>query len=211
MKRLFVVALIATVALLTAPAAQAQPTVYTHNEISTSYGVSLLGASIGVVSKYANWIGWLGDVTEYSTGDNIRVKSGGSKGIINLGYAYQVNKTWQFGVAFGFNRLSVELSDNTGSIQPLTANLFTIMNTAQVNWFRTGNDVFGMYSKVGLGVVLANYGLMVGTADEMKGTKPFFAPHLTAVGLEVGRNFRGFLEIGAGMQGVVQMGIKARF
>ena len=209
MKKALVVILAAV--LLSAPAAQAQQIPSTRNEISSSYGVSLLGASLSVVAKYTNLIGEFADFIEVSSGDNIRVKSGGSKGAINLGYAYQLNKTWQFGVAGGFNRISLELSDNTGKIKPLTANMYTIMNTAQVNWFRTGNDIFGMYSKAAAGVVLVNYGLMVGTADEKTGTKPFFAPHITAVGLEVGHGFRGVLELGLGFQGVVQMGIKARF
>ena len=213
MKRLFVVAILAAFCLVAAPMALAQERVRVSapNEISSSYGVSVLGASMSMIAKYANIVSYIADVTEYSNGDNIHVKAGGSKGIINLGYAYQINKTWSFGVVGGFNRLSYELSDNTGSVQPLTANLFTVMNTAQANWFRTGNDVFGMYSKAAVGVMFANYGLMVGSADEKKGTKVFPSGHLTAVGLEVGHGFRGFLELGLGMQGVVQMGIKARF
>ena len=210
MKKL-IVAVFAAALLAASPAAQAQQAPFsTHNEISTSYGVSAIGASLSLIAKYANWVSALADFMEISNGDNIRVKAGGSKGVINLGYAYQVNKTWQFGVAFGYNRISMELSDNTGSIKPLTANLFTIMNTAQVNWFRV-NDMFGMYSKAAVGVLLANYGLMVGTADERTGTKPFFSPHISAVCMEVGRDFRGFMELGMGMQGIVQVGIKARF
>lgn len=211
MKRLFVVAILAVSCFLTAPVAQAQTPVFAPNEISTSYGVSLMGASMGLVAKYANIAGRIADITGFSDGDNIRVKAGGSKGIVNIGYAYQINKTWSFGVTGGFNRLSYELSDNTGSIKPFAVNLFTVMNTAQANWFRTGNDVFGMYSKAGVGVMFANYALMKDTPDEETGTRVFPSGHLTAVGLEVGRGFRGFLELGMGMQGVVQMGIKARF
>lgn len=208
MKKLLVAILAG--ALLSVPSARAQ-FLTTQNEISSSYGVSVMGATLGMVIKYANFIGEIGELLEISSGDNIRVRSGGSKGIINMAYGYQYDKHWQFGIAFGFNRISVELSDNTGTVKPLVANMFTIMNTAQFNWFRTDNDKFGMYSKAGAGVLLANYGLMVGSADERTGTKPFFAPHLTAVGLEVGQDFRGFMELGMGMQGILQLGIKARF
>lgn len=212
MKKLFAVALLATVAFLTAPATQAQQSmVYTHNEISTSYGVSLIGSSISVLANYLNMAGKIADITGFSDGDNIRVKSGGSKGVINLGYAYQINKTWQFGGAFGFNRMSLILSDNTGSLPAMQANLFTILSTAQANWFRTKNDMFGMYSKLGAGVMITNAKLMDETPDPIPVNKVFPAAHLTAVGLEVGRGFRGFLELGLGMQGIVQMGIKARF
>lgn len=181
------------------------------NEFSLSYGVSLLGVSMRTVAFLANRLGDLVDLVDPSPGDDIRVRIGGSYGIATLGYSYTVNKTWQFGVATGFSRLSVHLSDNTGEIRPLTANMFNFMNTAQVNWFRTRRDVFGMYTKAGMGVWIVNYGLMVDTADQKTGTKVNFAGQLSPVCLEVGRTVSGFLELGVGMQGVVQTGLRVRF
>ena len=186
---------------------EAQP-----NEISLSYGVSLLGLSMGTVAAFANRIGDIADFLVASSGDNVRVHVGGSQGIYNLGYSYTVNKTWQFGMTFGYNKLNVEHSDNTGSYRPIDANLFNIMNTAQVNWFRVESDMFGMYSKGAIGVWIAQYGLMVDTADEQTGTKFFFpAFQLSAVCLEIGKSFSGFLELGVGMQGIVQTGMRVRF
>ena len=45
----------------------------------------------------------------------------------------------------------------------------------------------------------------------LQGTLWLPTGHLTAVGLEVGRAFSGFMEFGVGMQGIVQAGIRARF
>ncbi len=181
------------------------------NEICVSYGVSLLGMSVGTVAGFANLLGDIADEFEISSGDNIRVHLGGSRGIATLGYSYTLNKTWQFGASAGFSRLSVRLSDNTGEFAPLAADMFNFMNTAQVNWFRTRNDVFGMYTKAGIGMWIVNYGLMVDTADERSGTKIFPAAQLSAVCLEVGRSISGFLELGVGMQGIVQTGLRVRF
>jgi len=181
------------------------------NEICLSYGVSLLGASMGLVAGMANMLGNVVDWIDPSPGDDIRVHIGGSHGIATLGYSYTVNKTWQFGVSTGYSRLSVRVSDNTGEYRPLTGNMFNFMHTAQVNWFRTRKDIFGMYTKAGLGVWVVNYGLMVDTADEMTGTKVNFAGQISPVCLEVGRTVSGFLELGVGMQGVIQTGLRVRF
>jgi len=209
MKKLLVAIIIA--GLLSVPAAKAQRApVYTPNEISLSYGLSAMSLATGLVVRYANYIGDLADFIEVSSGDNIRVNSGGTGGFVNLGYSYQTSKTWHFGANVGYYRMNLGLEDNTGKVDPLRVNLVTIMNTARVNWFRTG-DIFGMYSKAGIGCMITNYGLMVDTPDERKGTKVFPAAHVSAVGLEVGRGFRGFMELGFGLQGFLQMGVKARF
>jgi hypothetical protein len=211
MKRLFVVAILASACLLSAPAVQAQKVpIYTPNEISLSYGASAMSVATGIVVRYANLIGDFADFTEISTGDHIRANSGGTGGFVNLGYAYQINKTWHFGITGGYYRMKLGLEDNTGKVDPLTVNLFTVMNTARVNWFRTG-DIFGMYSKGCIGMMITNYALMPDTPDERTGTKVFPAAHVSAVGLEVGRGFRGFMELGVGLQGFLQMGVKAVF
>lgn len=209
MKKLLVAFL--ALGLLSAPAVQAQKApIYSPNEISLSYGLSAMSLSTGLVVRYANIIGDLADFFEISSGDHIRASSGGTGGYANLGYSYQINKTWHFGATVGYYGLNLGLEDNTGHIDPLKVRLVTIMNTARVNWFRAG-DIFGMYSKAGIGCMITNYGLMVDTPDERKGTKVFPAAQLSAVCLEVGRGFRGFMELGFGMQGFLQVGVKARF
>ena len=209
MKKLLVVFL--AIGLLSVPAVQAQQApIYTPNEISLSYGLSAMSLATGLVVRYANYIGEFADFIEISSGDHIRASSGGTGGFANLGYSYQINKTWHFGASVGYYGINLGLEDNTGHVDPLKVNLFTIMSTARVNWFRTG-DIFGMYSKAGIGCMITNYGLMVDTPDERKGTKVFPAAHVSAVGLEVGRGFRGFMELGFGLQGFLQIGVKARF
>lgn len=212
MKRILI-AIACLCTLVSGQQAQAQRLKEAHpNEISTSFGVSLLGVSVRAVTALGNKLGDLAGLWDKSGDDKVRVRIGGTGGITTLGYSYTINKAWQFGASVGFDRLSVHVSDNTGTFRPLTANLFSIMHTAQVNWFRTDNDLFGMYSKFGAGVWIVNYGLMVDTADEKRGTKTFYPiGQVSAVCLEIGRQFSGFLELGFGMQGSVITGIRARF
>lgn len=198
--------------LLLAPPsrAQQQTAVQYHHEISASYGMSVLGLMFDKAIEKASGMVDMKELIGVDVKD-IDLKTSGSKGVVNLGYAYQINKRFQFGITGGFNRVALKISDGEEAFRLLNVNLYSVMGTAQVNWFRTRDDRLGIYSKLGAGVVLLNYGLNVGLEEDIRDTQPFFSPHLTLLGLEVGRGFRGFLELGAGMQGIVQVGIKARF
>ena len=204
MKKIFASLLVVCCIAAAAPQAQAQQYYkLSHpNEISASYGVSLLGSAIGtVVSKGGRIASILG------LDEDVTVKNGGTKGIVNLGYSYQLNKVVSVGGAVGFNRMSINMQDETGKISAAAANIYMIMSTGKFDWFRTRSDVFGMYSKVGLGI-MAIGGTLV---EDVQKTAWLPTAQLSLVGLEVGKGFSGFLELGAGMQGIVQAGIRARF
>ena len=202
----FLLALAAVFCLAAMPQAQAQQyyKLYHPNEISASYGVSLLGSVIGgVVNKAGLVSGIIGDE------DYVAIKSGGTKGVLNLGYTYQLNKTISVGGTATMNRMSVNIEDNTGKLTAGEANIYCLMGTGKFDWFRTRSDIFGMYSKVGLGV-MAIHGELV-EDENLRGTLWLPTGHLSLIGLEVGRAFSGFMELGVGMQGIAQFGIRARF
>lgn len=206
MKRILI-SLLAICTLLLSVQASAQTRYYKQihpNEISTSYGFSLLGSAIGTVVNKANLI------NEFiGSDDYIAVKNGGTKGVLNLGYSYQLNKTISVGGAVGMNRMSVKLEDKTGKLNAASAGIYMLMGTAKFDWFRTKSDVFGMYSRIGLGVMAVHGELM--EDKSLSGTLWLPTGHLSAIGLEVGKGFSGFMEFGVGMQGIVQAGIRARF
>jgi hypothetical protein len=201
MKRIFVSILIIS-SLFLSGQAKAQNPYYKQvhpNDISVSYGFSLLSTFGSVV------IGSLSNILDIEK--DISVKPGGTYGVINLGYAYQLNKVVSIGGAAGFNRLSIDLKDNTGKISPAAVNVWTIMSTGKFDWFRTRSDMFGMYSKVGLGVMAVGGSLM----EELHKTVWLPTGQLSLIGLEVGKGFSGFMELGFGMQGIAQLGVRARF
>jgi opacity protein-like surface antigen len=205
MKKILI-SLLAICALLLSTQAQAQTQSYYKqihpNEISASYGVSLLGVGIGtVVNKVDDLKRWLG------IDDDLVVESGGTKGVLNLGYTYQLSKVVSIGGAIGLNSMSVRLKDNTGKIDAARANIWMLMSSAKFDWFRTRSDVFGMYSKVNLGVMGIGASLM----EDLHKTVWLPTGHLSLIGLEVGKGFSGFAEFGIGMQGIAQVGIRARF
>ncbi|MBR0223223.1 MAG: hypothetical protein IJL93_03000 [Bacteroidales bacterium] len=199
MKKIFI-ALLALSCLMAAPATKAQTiNVNYPNELSFSYGVSLIGsATSSLVARF--------DILQqFSDGEYVKIQSGGSKGVLNLGYVYHTSKLFGVGGNFGFNRMSVTMEDETGKMTAASANVFFLMADAKLNWFR--RDIFGMYSKLGLGVMCINTSL----AEEAGGNLWLPTGHLSLVGMELGRQFCGFMELGAGMQGIVQFGVKYHF
>ncbi len=204
MKKILI-SLLAVCTLLLSVQASAQTRYYKQmhpNEISASYGFSLLGTAIGtVINKADNLNEWLG------IDEEIHIRNRGTKGVISLGYTHQLSKVVSVGGTMSLNSIGVELKDDTGSLTAANANIWMLMGTCKIDWFRTKSDIFGMYSKVGLGVMGIGGSLM----EEFHKTVWLPTGHLSLVGLEVGRGFSGFMELGVGMQGIVQAGIRARF
>ena len=105
MKKVFLI-MSALCCLLAAPAIRAQNlNEWAPNEISASYGVSLLGSSINTLIDLA------GTFSRVAEADAPTIKSGGSRGILNLGYIHHTNRFVGFGANAGFNRMSVNLED----------------------------------------------------------------------------------------------------
>lgn len=202
MKKLFF-AMLALNCLLAAPSLRAQNiNVLAPNEISASYGVSLLGASINTLVDLGAFASIFSDEADL---DMAAIKSGGSRGVINASYLYHTSQVFAVGGSVGFNRLSVKMQDKTGSISAASANIIFAMVDAKVNWFR--RDIFGMYSKAGLGVMCINGSIM----EEPGHNLWLPTAQLSLIGMELGRQFCGFAEIGAGMQGILQVGLKLHF
>lgn len=202
MKKFFF-AMLALSCLLASPALRAQNiNEWAPNELSASYGVSLIGISINTVIDIAGAIVDAGKIADI---DLASVKSGGSKGIINASYLYHTNKLFAVGGSVGFNRLSINIQDETGKMTAAASNIIFGMVDAKVNWFR--QDIFGMYSKFGLGVMCITGNLMEGSGHNV------WLPtaQVSLIGMELGRQFCGFMELGAGMQGILQAGVKLHF
>ena len=96
------VALVFAICLLSI-SSQAQNYRSSHlNEVTLSYGFSALSALIDLINDAGLVNGEPGD-NEY-----MAIKSGGSKGVLNLGYTHQVNPYVSVGSQVSYNRLSLD-------------------------------------------------------------------------------------------------------
>jgi hypothetical protein len=190
--------------LLLALPMQAQQSyrLYHPNEISTSFGFSLIDYGVSMIDK-ANLT-----YVDPETGRITGIHSGGSRGAYNIGYSRQLNCCISVGGSFGFNRTSINGIIYNANLTLASANIYSLMGTAKFDWFHTRNDVFCMYSKVGLGVMVVQGIVLQGLLNGA-----FVAPtfQTSFVCLEVGKVVYGFMELGMGMQGIVQVGVRTRF
>ena len=95
----------------------------------------------------------------------------------------------------------------------LTENFITVMPSVKFNWLRKKN--FGMYSALSAGVMFASVSVD-GAAknadpDAKDETVTSFMFQATALGLEFGGNFRGFVEAGLGEKGLLCAGLRYKF
>lgn len=198
------ITLVALFGLLVSPSLNAQTlNEYCPDEISASYGISVIGIAMNSLINIAGSISIIADA--FSEEEIESIRSGGSKGVLNLGYIHHFNRVFGVGANAGFNRMSVKLEDKTGSLTAASANIMFLMADAKLNWFRYDN--FGMYSKFGLGVMCINGNLV----ETMSGNLWLPTGHVSLIGMEFGGQFCGFMELGAGMQGVAQFGLKYHF
>ena len=172
------------------------------NQISTSFGFSLIDFGVAQIDRL-NWT-YYDPETDRVTG----IRSGGTKGILNIGYSRQLNSCISVGGSFGFNQVGINALLYGAKFSLARANMFTLMGTAKFDWFHTRHDVFCMYSKVGLGLMVLQGAVLQGLLNGAIVLPTF---QTSFVCLEVGKTVYGFLELGCGMQGFAQLGVRARF
>ena len=198
-KRLF--ALLAF-ALLALPL-QAQP--YNQirpNEISTGAGFSAIDFAVGMLDRL-NLI-----YVHPESGAETGLKTGGSRVAMNIGYSRQLNCCVSVGGTFGFNRVSLNGLIYDCNLTLASSNIYSMMATGKFDWFHTRSDVFSMYSKLGLGVMVVQGIVLQGMLNGAIVLPTFQSSFIC---FEVGQTVRGFFELGIGMQGIVQTGVLVRF
>ena len=189
--------------LLLAWPSQAQSYRIDHpNQISTSFGFSLIDFGVAQIDRL-NWT-YYDPETDRVTG----IRSGGTRGILNIGYSRQLNSCISVGGSLGINQVGINALIYGAKISLASANMYSLMGTAQFDWFHTRHDVFCMYSKVGLGLMVLQGVVLQGLFSGAVVLPTF---QTSFVCLEVGKAVSGFLELGMGMQGIAQLGVRARF
>lgn len=166
------------------------------NEISLEYsqltipqGIYVFGGIFGVIFTLGNF-----------TFDNTRMT-----GALGVGYTRNVNDWFSYGgIATGEYITSDTLTkDSDGNMVKngtYDMGVATVMPVAKFTWLR--KDWFGMYSKVGVGagVVLSSDAQVIPVAQ----LSPICASF-------EGQKIKGVLELGAGMQGCVTVGVVKTF
>ena len=174
-----------------------------NHEVALSYGVL----------SNSQWLDFaLMVVTSYVEGyEPVKVSAVGP---ISAEYFYHATDWLGVGGIFTFGQMNTNYNDAIDEVPVYTGKStnFTLMPAVKFNWFRRQH--FGMYSKVGAGVLMCNMKAIPVDPVEKPVTKTGFAFNwqVSALGLEFGgTQFRGFVEGGIGEQGIVLAGLRYMF
>ena len=182
--------LILLATLLTGSYAQGR---YGDNEVSLSYGQLTTGQGLYVFVDVFAVIFSLGNFnpgTPFSTGEVI------------LSYNKYVNDTFGVGLSASYEYMGgIRKDASEDETANLNLNFISLMPTMNISWFNYPH--VGMYSKIGLGATLM-------TTPSETNLLPSF--QLNPICCDFGNDsWRGFIELGLGTQGVVQLGVKHVF
>lgn len=196
MKRILIS--LAVVFYLCVPVVSAQ-TPESRNEIMFGYGrVTVVDVAHVVSGVFATAF-----TAGYARFDNFR-----SYGSVNLEYYRTLNKTFSVGAAVAwFGGTADELNKENVKIGNADYSGFAVMPAAKAFWFRKPH--VAMYSKLAAGVTLLDD---YDEETDSHSFDPFFGAQVTLAGVQFGgERFRGFVELGGGMQGLALAGVSFSF
>ena len=201
MKKVMLMAVAALMATMTVQAQNED----LKNEIGVSYGlgVSTIGDGLG------NGIGTgLGNIFGNMLG--YRYDNESRFGSLSVEYFRHLNSTPKlaFGGIFSYSRYGEDALKDDTKIGDRSRNYFTLMPAMKYAWINKHH--FALYSKLAVGATLMSFKVTENGKSESE-SKLYFMGQVSAIGVEFGSKLRGFVEVGAGEQGIVLGGIKYKF
>lgn len=182
---------------------------YTYpNDISINYGIASVQTFVSLVAETMM-------IIPTALG-GMQFDGFHSTGSIGVSYYRSLGKTVSVGGALNYNRV---FSDFHGKDDPAIKGHFamdwiTLMAAAKFYWFK--KPAVAMYTKIGLGAGMIGSQFKKKEADGTKSSSSWSASwtpaaQISAVGVEFGGRFRGFAELGIGMEGILNLGVKYYF
>ena len=194
------------VALMTAMNVNAQSEDL-KNEINVSYGfgsLSQLGDGIG--EGFGEGLGMIFSDTENDDGIVL--------GPMSLEYFYHFNNPrLAIGGFVSYSKWDSDVVKKGGDKEKVgerNRNYFSVMPA--IKWYWVNKNSFGLYSKAAAGIAfLSSTEKDFATSKSEDDSSTHFMFQCSAIGAELGKQVRGFAELGFGNQGFVQVGIRYKF
>ena len=191
------------VALMSAMSVNAQSENLRH-EVSLSYG-------LGSIAQFGEGLGEglalaLFSDTEYDDGFIL--------GPISAEYFYHFNNPrLALGGLVSYSKWDSDIQKKRGNHEKVgerNRNYWSVMPA--IKWYWTNKNSFGLYSKAAAGAAFLNSTekeLSTGKSNDDNGT--YFMFQISLLGVEFGKQFRGFAELGVGNQGFALAGLRYKF
>jgi opacity protein-like surface antigen len=151
------------------------------------------------------------DMIVSSLPDQIKMKDDHSYGSIHLGYKYNLTDRIALGgvAAFDYAKSKGFIAGNDVGI--FHKRHYTLAFEAEYAYIRSG--ILTIYGLIGAGGTLytLKYEDQYNSDLNDSNSNPYATFQVTPIGLRLGKNAGGFLELGFGYRGIINAGIFARF
>ena len=170
-----------------------------RNEITVGYGRA-------TIMDLAHVVG--GVFATVFTGGYARFDNFTSYGSVNVEYYRVLNKTFSVGGAISwFGGEADYLNKDNVKVGTSSYSGFAVMPSAKAFWFRKPH--VAMYSKLSAGLTLLDD---YDDESDSHSFDPYFAAQVSLAGIQFGgERFRGYVELGGGMQGAILVGLSYSF
>ncbi len=173
-----------------------------HNEISAGYGIVTSDEALGVTSSI---------LTTIITLANANRQNMHWTGTYFLGYKFRAGKLFPLGISVGYERMTSDLVDKDQTlIGKERGQYITIMAEGAIRY--VNKHIFQMYSGLAAGYTLASSDVTLESGEDSD-TDHFnhFNFQVNVIGIRLGTTVGGFLELGFGYKGIVNLGLSCQF
>ena len=200
MKRIFVMAAVAMMATVSVNAQNEN----LRHEVSLSYG-------LGSIAQFGDG---LGEGLAMAIFSDTEYDDGFILGPISVEYFRHMNNPrLAIGGFVSYSKWDSDIQKKSGSHEKVgerNRNYWSVMPA--VKWYWVNKNAFGLYSKGAVGAAFLSStekDFATGKSNDDNGT--YFMFQLSFIGVEFGKQFRGFTEVGIGEQGFLLAGIRYKF
>jgi hypothetical protein len=184
---------------LTFLTANAQEQPLGKHEISAGYGFI---SAAEIADEFPN-------ILEKIIGiDSIQSASGPNYGTLSIEYQRSLGKVLSLGFTFSANPIQSNLTFKKGTTAIAYALAITLMPKLKATYVQHG--IFSAYSTVAIGLAYVAKETDYANGTIEKSTKWRLGYQIGLIGVRVGRNVAGFVELGYGYEGVVRLGLSAK-
>jgi outer membrane protein W len=166
------------------------------HEIVLGYGV---GTHYAIVEEMAGVLGIFITLGTF----NAEYESG--TGAILLGYRYSAGEKFSIGIDGSYTKIKEILKIQSKPVGSFYKQFYTIAPYVAYNYIK--KEKFSMYSGIGLGYTFVKDEYTMDDGGNETNNSGEFAFHLSAFGVRFGKNIGGYVEVGYGYKGLVNLGV----
>lgn len=132
----------------------------------------------------------------------------GKFGAFNISYLFYPDENWGIGLVYSYTNSDKRITSNHKIVGDFFNSFHSICPSFKYNWYNY--NFITLYSRLNAGIAIATADASYINAKEREKTevKAFFMYQVSPIGIEVGRQIAGFIEVGFGHMGTAMAGLR---